>query len=322
MLVATLLASVRAVPTLYAILGPDQGGPVAVGTISTRGSTRGQFKQLGANYSWAKTSEGVSAIDASNSLIYALVVNSTHGPPPPPSPFQPSSDCAPACVSSVCCRDPRAPPPGACFNVNNCSQVHGGTGSSVQWPLVLAAFSTTDGNLVREFPLPQLRTSTVDVTAGIFLALDLANSDALIVGRDIRDGADPLYKLFRVDLQSGHAATVGGHLPCMAHAEAANDPFVLDAAAGVFWVPLPHAVPGLPVPVSYLRGVNVTSGALLPHYFDLSYNSSSSLNSTNLMYDATRKRVVGLARDATGDRHTLFTFESTTGRVRTLGQVA
>lgn len=52
-------------------------------------------------------------------------------PPPPPTPFVPATDCEPSCgAAALCCQDPNAPPPGTCFNVQNCSSLPGGPGAS------------------------------------------------------------------------------------------------------------------------------------------------------------------------------------------------
>jgi hypothetical protein len=51
-------------------------------------------------------------------------------PSPPPMPFIPASDCKPDCgAKASCCKDPSAPPPGTCFNVKNCSSIHGQQGT-------------------------------------------------------------------------------------------------------------------------------------------------------------------------------------------------
>ena len=40
--------------------------------------------------------------------------------------FEPSTGCKPACATgALCCKSATGPPPGACFKVTNCSQVHG-----------------------------------------------------------------------------------------------------------------------------------------------------------------------------------------------------
>lgn len=322
------LAHSLSIGTLFAVLGPNKGGmneagPVAIGTIATTGDKRGQWTQLGPNLTWARAGLGVSEVDASAGILYAIILNATIGPPPPPPPFEPADDCKPACgAGSLCCRDPKSPPPGACYATTNCSKVGGDGGglgsSSYPWPAMLAAFSTSDGGLVRSFPLPMLRTNQISLLAGTFLALDLPSNDALVVGRDIRDGANPQYRLFRVDLDDGNVTTVGDALPCMANAESVDAPSVYDAAAGVMWVPLPHSVPGSPVPESFLRGVDVKSGALLAHKFDFRFNSSSSLNTSNLLYDPQRQRVLGLGRDMGGFMHRIFTLESRTGQIQHL----
>lgn len=45
---------------------------------------------------------------------------------PGSKPFEPDDGCKPTCASgSLCCRDPNVPPPGTCFGVTDCSQIHG-----------------------------------------------------------------------------------------------------------------------------------------------------------------------------------------------------
>ena len=44
----------------------------------------------------------------------------------PPDAYKPASDCAPKCdTGSLCCQDPKSPPPGACYAVSNCAQLPG-----------------------------------------------------------------------------------------------------------------------------------------------------------------------------------------------------
>ena len=46
-------------------------------------------------------------------------------PKTPVHPFVPDTSCAPECASgSLCCRDPDVAPPGACYGVSDCSQIH------------------------------------------------------------------------------------------------------------------------------------------------------------------------------------------------------
>ena len=52
---------------------------------------------------------------------------------PGSKPFMPDDGCKPACASgSLCCKDPAAPPPGTCFGVTDCSQIHGEQSSSYE----------------------------------------------------------------------------------------------------------------------------------------------------------------------------------------------
>ena len=96
----------------------DGRSPVATGKVWTYKPTDHLWRIL-----WRNFTEGRPPA-ADFDLTPGIQCDPAPPPPPPPTPFEPATDCKPSCgIDAMCCQDPRAPPPGVCFNVKNCSSI-------------------------------------------------------------------------------------------------------------------------------------------------------------------------------------------------------